>query len=233
MSSAFSEAPVEPKQRLLSSRLVRGSQLVVPGTMSVAVSWSGIEHLRARYKASSDAFQPSAFTMFAYAVAHTLRDFPMFRSTLIGEGTLRTYNHVQLGIAVGLPGDQLLLAVVPDADTLGWREFAEKTRERIELARNGTDQANEAVTISLTNMQSFGLRDAVPVVVPPAVGTLFLGAVYNGLVPDSVDLHIQRTVNMALTFDHRVMNGVGAAEFLNAVKNKVESISSLIDGGIG
>jgi pyruvate dehydrogenase E2 component (dihydrolipoamide acetyltransferase) len=232
-SGPYTEKPVDPKQRLLASRLVRGSQLVVPGTMSVTMCWSGIELLRARYKASGDAFQPSAFTMFAYAVAHALKDFPIFRSTLIGDEKLRTYNHVQLGIAVSLPEDQLVLAVIPDADALDWRTFAQTAKEKIELARTGKDQANEAVTISLTNMQSFGLRDAIPVVVPPAVATLFLGAPYNGLVPDSVELQMQRTANMALTFDHRVLNGVGAAEFLKAVKAKVEAISTLIDGGIG
>ncbi len=232
-TSTYAEAPVEPKQRLMASRLARGAQLVVPGTMSMAVSWTSIDHLRSRYKASGGEFSPSAFTMFAFAVAHALRDFPIFRSTLIGDDTLRTYKHVQLGIAVSLPGDQLVLAVIPDADKLTWREFADTAKERIELARTGKDQANEAVTISLTNMQSFGLRDAVPVVVPPAVATLFLGATYNGLAPDSVDLQLQRTANMALTFDHRVLNGVGAAEFLNAIKKKVEAISTLIDGGIG
>jgi len=229
----YSEAPLDPKQRVLASRLVRGSQLVVPGTMSVTVAWSGIDHLRARYKASEDDFKPSAFTMFAYAVAHALRDFPVFRSTLIGDDTLRTYHHVQLGIAVTLPEDQLVLAVVPDADRLEWREFAAKMRERIELARSGKDQANEAVTISLTNMQSYGLRDAIPVVVPPAIATLFLGATYNGLAPDSIELQIQRTANMALTFDHRILNGARAAEFLNVIKDKVETISTLIDGGLG
>ena len=226
---AFSESPVAPKQRLLASRLVRGSQFVVPGTMSIAVNWEGVEHLRARIKMSEDPFKPSAFTIFAYAVAKTLKDFPIFRSTLVGEDTLRTYDHVQLGIAVGLPGDELVLAVIPDADALDWRQFAETARQQIEVARQGKDQANEAVTISLTNMQSFGLRDAVPVVVPPAVGTLFLGAPYNGLAPESMEIHMQRTVNLALTFDHRVLNGVGAAQFLNAIKQKIEAISSLVE----
>lgn len=231
-SDKYVEAPVAPKQRLLASRLQRGSQLVVPGTMSLAVNWEGVDHLRARIKSSPDPFKPSAFTIFAYAVAKTLKDFPIFRSTLVGDDTLRTYNHVQLGIAVSLPGDELVLAVIPDADALTWREFGETARERIDLARTGKDQANEAVTISLTNMQSFGLRDAIPVVVPPAVATLFLGAPYNGLAPDSMEIKLQRTVNLALTFDHRILNGVGAAEFLNAIKTKVETISSLIEGGL-
>ena len=225
----FSEVTLSQKQRLLASRLVRGSQLVVPGTISVAACWEGIEHCRDRQKASSGDFQPSAFTMFAFAVAQTLKDFPAFRSTLRGEETLRTYDHASLGIAVALPGDELVLAVVGNADALSWREFAERSREGIREARDGRDQANEAVTISLTNMQAFGLRDAVPVVVPPAVGTIFLSEVYNGLDNDTRELRLRRLVNLVLTFDHRLVNGVGAADFLNAVKTKVETISSLID----
>ncbi len=221
-NESYEQHPLSQKQRLLSSRLVRGSQLVVPGTMTVATVWERIEAERARVKASGDAFQPSSFTMFAYAVARACADFPLFRSSMIGDDTIRTYHHINLGIAVALPGDELLLAVVEKADTLGWREFAEQMRAKIELARGGQDQANETVTLSLTNMQAFGLRDAVPVVVPPSVATLFLGEPYNGLAQDTAELKVRKYVNLALTFDHRLINGVGAADFLNRIKKSTE-----------
>lgn len=228
-SDAFVETALGQKQRVLNSRLVRGSQLVVPGTMTVVAWWEGIERARARQKASGGEFQPSAFTMFAYAVVQALKDYPALRSTLVGDDKIRTYHHVNLGIAVGLPGDELVLAVVEDADTLSWHDFAARARERIDLARSGKDQANESVTISLTNMQAFGLRDAVPVVVPPSVATLFLGEVYAELDAGSETPKVRRVANMALTFDHRALNGVGAAAFMQAVKAKVETISSLLD----
>lgn len=227
-NTTYDEAPMAQRQRLLASRLVRGSQLVVPGTISVVTNWEPIEGLRATHKAKGGEFQPSTFTMFAYAVAQVLKDHPFFRSSIVGDDTVRTYKHVSLGIAVGLPGDDLVIAVVPDADTLSWVDFAKTTRERIHLARSGKDQANESVTISLTNMQSFGLRDAVPVVVPPSVATLFLGEVYNTLKHGAGAPVIQRSANIALTFDHRLINGVGAANFINAIKAKIEDITNLI-----
>lgn len=227
-AAGYRERPLPPKQRLLSSRLVRAAHLAVPGTISVVANWEPIEAARARSRAAGGDFQPSTFTMFAYAVTKALVDHPAFRTSLVGEDTLRTYERVALGIAVGLPEDELVLAVVEEADTLSWREFAQRTRERIELARTGRDQATEAVTISLTNMQAFGLRDAVPVVVPPSVATLFLGEVYNALDPHPEEAKIRRSCNLALTFDHRLINGVGAANFLNAVKHHVETISSLL-----
>lgn len=227
-SDRYTEVPLTTQQRVLASRLQRGSQLVVPGTETVVMKWEAIERTRAEIKKSGGDFQPSAFTMFAFAVARALADHPSFRSTMVGEGTLRTYRHAQLGVAVALPGDELVLAVIEDADALEWRTFAERARDRIELARGGKDQVNEAVTISLTNMQRYGLRDAVPVVVTPAVATLFIGEVYWGL-PDASEHPIpQRMVNLTLTFDHRVINGVGAANFLLDVRQKVETIATLL-----
>ena len=224
----FSEQSMNAKQRLLSSRLMRGNQLVVPGTMTVAMNWEPIEGLRARYKSAGSDFQPSAFTMFAFACVKALAEFPAFRSTLRGDDTIRTYDHVNLGIAVSLPGDELVIAAVDKADTMDWRTFADSMRERIALARNGQDQAHEGVTVSLTNMQHNGIRDAVAVVVPPAVATVFLGESYNGLAQGTSELKIQRCANLGITFDHRLINGVGAADFQNRIKEYVETIGSLI-----
>lgn len=225
---SFTEQAMNAKQRLLSSRLVRGNQLVVPGTMTVAMNWEPVESLRARYKSGGGEFQPSAFTIFAYACVKALAEFPAFRSTLRGDDTIRTYDHVNLGIAVSLPGDELVIASVDKADTMDWKTFAAEMRERITLARNGQDQAHEGVTVSLTNMQHNGIREAVAVVVPPAVATVFLGESYNGLAQDTSELRIQRCANLGITFDHRLINGVGAADFQNRIKSYVETIGSLI-----
>ncbi|MCE9559715.1 MAG: 2-oxo acid dehydrogenase subunit E2 [Armatimonadetes bacterium] len=228
VSDKFVETAVAGKQRILNSRMVRGNQLVVPGTIMVAVRWDAIETRRASYKTAGGDFQPSSFTMFSFAVAQALKSFPGFRTTILGDDKYRTYNHANLGIAVSLPGDELVLAVVDDSDTFGWVQFAGRMREQIDIARGGKDQANESVTISLTNMQSFGLRDAVPVVVPPSVATLFLGEVYKGLDQNSDDLKMVKYANLALTFDHRVINGVGAAAFIKAVKELVENIDTTL-----
>ncbi|MBS1713368.1 MAG: 2-oxo acid dehydrogenase subunit E2 [Armatimonadetes bacterium] len=224
----YSEQPMGQKQRVLMSRLTRGNQLVVPGTMTVAVSWGPIEQLRREFKDAGGDFQPSAFTMFAYAAALATKDHPMFRSTIVGDGTVRTYDHIHLGIAVALPGDELVIARIDDADGMDWRTFAEACRAQIDLARGGKDQANESVTLSLTNMQAFGIRDAVAVVVPPGVATVFLGEPYNGLDPHATDVRLARYANLGITFDHRLINGVGAAHYQNAVKANVENIRDLV-----
>ncbi|MBX3113447.1 MAG: 2-oxo acid dehydrogenase subunit E2 [Fimbriimonadaceae bacterium] len=227
---SYSEQPMGGKQRVLSSRLQRGNQLVVPGMMSVVANWGEIESLRDEQKAAGGDFQPSSFTYFAYAVAKAAADHPIMRSTMVGDSNIRTYDHIQLGIAVALPGDELVVAVVENADTLDWKTFATNVRSQINLARDGKDQADESVTLSITNMQGHGIREAMAVVVPPGVATIFLGEVYNGLANDEPGkLTVQRCANIGITIDHRLINGVGGAEFLNAIKSNVEGIRQLVN----
>ncbi len=228
-SKGYVEAPLAAKQRVLGSRLVRGNQLVVPGMMSVVANWEQIERLRDEIKTGGGEFQPSTFTMFAYAVAKAATAHPIVRSTLIGDSTVRTYAHLQLGIAVARPGDELVVAVVENSDSLPWIAFASDARAKIQLARDGKDQANESVTLSITNMQGHGIRDAMAVVVPPGVATVFLGEAFNGLAQDTPELKLQRSCTIGITIDHRLINGVGGAEFLNEIKRNVENIRGLIE----
>ncbi|MCL6624327.1 MAG: 2-oxo acid dehydrogenase subunit E2 [Fimbriimonadales bacterium] len=222
VTEEYEELEISSRQRTLSYRLVRGAQLCVPGTIMVYADWSAIESAREFLRERGGEFQPSAFTMMAWCVVQAMKDHPKFRSTLPREGVLRVYKHVNLGIAVALPDDELVTAVVPQADTLSWREFAETTRRQIDLARQGQDQATEATTLSITNMSAYGLRSAIPVVVSPAVGTLFLGEPFWEAVPVMGGHEIRRFVVLSLTFDHRIVNGVGAANFLNDVKRRIE-----------
>jgi pyruvate dehydrogenase E2 component (dihydrolipoamide acetyltransferase) len=221
----FTERQMPGKQRVLNSRMVRSNALVVPGTMTVVTKWGPIEEERTKLKAGGGKFQPSGFTMFAYAVTKAMSEFPAFRSSLAGDDKIRTYDYVSLGIAVSLPGDELVIAVVDSADTFDWKDFASAARDRISLARTGKDQAHEAVTVSLTNMQAFGLRNAIPVVVAPSMATIFLGETFRDI--DEAG-RLQKVVNVTMTFDHRLCNGVGAAEFLNKVKEYVENIGAIL-----
>ncbi|MDQ2985090.1 MAG: 2-oxo acid dehydrogenase subunit E2 [Armatimonadota bacterium] len=225
-TAEYDEFELAKRQQTLAYRLARGSQLCVPGTIMVRCRWDAIEAAREGVKAGSGEFQPSAFTMMSWCVVRAMADHPKFRSTMPNETTLRTYKGANLGIAVALPGDELVTALVPNADTLSWPDFAQASRAQIEKARDGNDQATEATTLSITNMSAFGLHDAVPVVVSPSVATLFLGEAYWHPVAKMGGYDFVRMVNLSLTFDHRVINGVGAANFINAVKRSIESFTS-------
>ncbi len=227
-SDKYVQEPLPKRQTTLSYRMRRGADLVIPGTIERPVNWSGIEAVRQRYKDQGGEFQPSQYTIFAYGVAQAAKNHPKFRSILPNENDIRTYHHINLGTAVALPGDELLTAVVMEADALDFVGFAGAMREVVEKARQGQDQVSESTQLTITNMAGYNLRSAVPVLVSPAVAVLFMGVTYDMPIPKDGGFDFQRTVNLGLTFDHRLINGVGAAEFLNEIIERTESVQTTL-----
>ena len=222
----FNDAALSKTQQRLNYRLVRGVQLCVPVAASLDVDFTAIESARAGLKADLGDDAPSSLVMVLWCITRAIEKHAAFRSTLVDEGrSRRTFEHVNLGIAVALPDDILLTAVVADADTLAWSDFPTAVSRQVELARSGEDQANAATTVSVSNIGSLGLRAGVAAVVPPAMGTITLGKIFQRAVPDGDAYRFTPTATFTLTFDHRVANGAGAASFLQDLDREIREFT--------
>lgn len=215
----YIERPLSQQHRVFIYRLKRSAQIVVPGTAKRPMEWGNIRRHAEGYRNRGGSVQPSTFQTFAYCVVEAVKEHPRFRSALIGETLVREYNHLNVGIAVGRPNGELVTAVVEEADTLDFPAFVTKTQEQIAKAREGDDQASESTQLLLTYMGPYEIVDAVPVLVAPAVAILFIGAAFeqNG----------ETLVNLVLTFDHRLIQGIEAAEFLKTIVAKAKQVAEL------
>lgn len=215
----YIEKPLGHQQRVFIYRLKRSAQVVIPAVAKRPLEWSQIRAAAEAQKAGGE-IQPSSFQTFAYCVVQAIKENPRFRSALIGETTIREYKHANVGIAVGLPDGQLTIAQVNRADTMDFTTFVKTAQDQIQRAREGEDQADETCQILLTYMGPYEVYDAVPVLVAPAVAVLFIGAPFeqNGEV----------VVNLALTFDHRLIQGIEAANFLKSIVEKARQIEETI-----
>ncbi len=221
----YVDYPLPQQQRTFIYRLKRSTQLVVPATLRRPARWDAVQRVVAQFKANPNApVQPSEFQVFAYCAAQATLQHPKFRSQLVGEETLRQYPHVNLGIAVARPGDELVTALVKNASALDFASFVRTLQTQIRKARGGDDQADSSIQLLLTYMGGFQMVDAIPVLVSPAAAILFAGEAF---MVDGVP-----HVNLVLTFDHRLINGVGGAEFLNAVAENLENAESLVERGL-
>lgn len=221
----FVESPLPMSQISLNYRLTRGAQLCVPVTVINDFDWSAIDAAREKTRGHGG---PTAFSMACWCVVRAIAKHPKFRSVLSTDAKrLKTFHHVNLGVAVALAGDEMVTAVVRQADTLSQSEFFAAFNRQIEVARGGKDQADEATTVSVSNMGKAGMRIGIPAIVAPAVATLALGATFWQPFPHDNSYRFQQTVTATLSFDHRVINGVGAANFLNDVKLEVETFKLL------
>jgi pyruvate/2-oxoglutarate dehydrogenase complex dihydrolipoamide acyltransferase (E2) component len=82
--------------------------------------------------------------------------------------------------------------------------------------------SKKRVALTISSLGAHNVRSAIPVVVPPSIATLFIGAPYQMPDPKSKDGEFMEVVSLVLTFDHRWVNGVGAAAFLSAVRKGIE-----------
>ena len=212
----FSDSPLPNAQQTLNYRMARGMQSVIAVSLETDIDWASIQAAR---EATRDNGGPTGFGMFLWCVAQAMAKHPALRSSLAADGkTVRTYSHVNLGVAVALPGDELKTAMVPQADTLSQQEFFKTLSERIVAAREGQDQADAGTTVSVSNIGVSDMRSGIPVVVAPAVATLALGTVQQQPVPDGNGFKFKPVATLTMSFDHRLINGIGAANFLNEVR---------------
>ena len=83
------------------------------------------------------------------------------------------------------------------------------------------DAVNAPIVIS--SLGAFGVRAAAPIVVPPSVGTLFVGSAHHEMLGDGKKKETAEVITLSLTFDHRVVNGAGAASFVHEIKEQIEN----------
>jgi pyruvate dehydrogenase E2 component (dihydrolipoamide acetyltransferase) len=222
-SEKYDVVPLSRHQLTLNYRMTRSAQQTIPVTVQTEVNWTAIEAARAETR---QAGGPTSFVMSLWCVVEALKKHPKLRSSLAADGKhLNQYKHTNLGIAVSLPDDVLVTAVVRDADVLQQASFFEACTHQIELARNGKDQADQSTTLTVSNIGKVGMRMGIPAIVAPAVATLAMGEAYWQPVPDAngSGYRFQSAVTFTLTFDHRILNGVGAANFMNDLKQLCEN----------
>ena len=127
----------------------------------------------------------------------------------------------ELGIAVALEGDRLATASIVAANQLSWPDFAAAYSRAVEETRGGK-LIDVQAPLNLTSLGAFGVESATPIVVPPAMGTIFIGSAHERMVNEGGVVHPIEVITLSLTFDHKVVNGAAAAAFLQEVKSRME-----------
>jgi pyruvate/2-oxoglutarate dehydrogenase complex dihydrolipoamide acyltransferase (E2) component len=203
----------------LSPAITRRLSGVVPVNMQLDVQWKAIRAARDAAKRTQSPHSPSL--MLAWTVTRAMTRHPAFRRIVTRDSGIVERSPFDLGVAVALEGDRLATAAIHGADLLGWGEFAAAYARAIADTRAGKLEDVQAPLI-ITSLGSFGIEVATPIVVPPSMGTLFIGKAHERMVNDGGVVYPVEVVTLSLTFDHKVVNGAGAAAFLHELKVQAE-----------
>ncbi len=217
-----SAAPAAPAPAL-SPAITRRLGQVVPVYLTVNAKWGAIRAARRAAKARGENLTPSL--MLAWAIVRATELNSSFRRQFVDDRHIVQLGDFDLGIAVALAEDRLVTAVVPHANRLPWPEFVTAYHDNIAQVRNGRVHGEIHAPVILTSLGGFGVRTGQPLLVPPAVGTLFVGESHFEMIADEADPGrpaAREVVTLSLTFDHRVINGAGGAAFVGEVKRRIE-----------
>src|ERR1700736_4425558 len=206
----------------LSPTITRKLSRVIPANLQMDARWDAIRKARETAKKKNSKNAPSPSVMIAWAVVRAMEKRAPFRRLILEDETIVENENFDLGIAAALEGDRLATAVIVDASKKSWPEFVKINGERVKETRGGRhDPMNAAVVI--TSLGAFGVKVGAPIVVPPSVGTLFVGTAHQEIIPNGKKNETAEVITLSLTFDHRVVNGAGAASFVHDIKKQIES----------
>ena len=160
--------------------------------------------------------------MITKAVAMALRRQPRLNATLVDQ-EVRLHDSVNVGIAVNLD-EGLIVPVIFNADQKDLGQIAREGRDLAEKARAGRLQLDEISdgTFTITNLGTTGIELFTPIINPPQVAILGVGMVQRRPVVVGDALAIRPAVYFSLVFDHRAVDGVPAANFLQELKRLLE-----------
>lgn len=162
------------------------------------------------------------------ATARALKRFPIMNSNLVGDEIL-LFDMVNMGIAVAIP-DGLIVPVLKNADKMSLLEIARDARDLARKAREGSLTMDEVTggTFTISNTSMFPVDGATPILKPPETGILGISRLKERPVVYKGDIAIRTMMVLSLTFDHRVVDGAPAAEFVGTVARYIENPSLIL-----
>jgi pyruvate dehydrogenase E2 component (dihydrolipoamide acetyltransferase) len=166
--------------------------------------------------------------MLVKAVAQALREHPIMNSTLEGE-QIKVFEDVNVGVAVATEKG-LVVPVVHNADRMSLIDIVSTLKELVEKAREGrlTKEELTGGTFTLTNLGMYGVDVFIPIINPPETAILGVGRVAEKPVLVNNEIKLKPVMQLSLSFDHRIVDGAPAAQFLQRVKQILESGSEIL-----
>lgn len=217
--------PMTPLRRTIARRLVEAQQTAAMLTTFNEIDMSRVLAIRKQYQdkfVEKHKVKLGFMSFFVKAVIEALKEFPAVNAEI--EGDTIVYKHFyDIGVAVSGPKG-LVVPVVRDADRLSFAELEMSIGELANRARDNRLRVEdfEGGTFTISNGGVFGSLMSTPILNPPQVGILGMHAIQERPVGVDGKIELRPMMYVALSYDHRLIDGREAVSFLVRVKQCVE-----------
>jgi 2-oxoglutarate dehydrogenase dihydrolipoamide succinyltransferase (E2 component) len=221
--------PMSPMRAAIAQHMLDSRRTAAHVTTIVEVDMSRVAARRAELKEPMKRRGvPLTYLAFvARATVETLQEFPIVNASIDGSDIVY-HDDVNLGIAVALEPEGLIVPVIPQAQRLSLEGIAAAIADVAQRARSKQLQPDEVHggTFTITNPGQFGAVIATPIINQPQVAILDLEAIVKRPVvvegSDGDSIAIRPMAFLPLSFDHRALDGATAAKFLARIKGRLE-----------
>ena len=167
--------------------------------------------------------QASYTDMLVKAAAQALKEHPIMNSTLEGE-QIKIFEDINVGVAVATEKG-LVVPVIHNADKMSLSDIASALKLLVEKTRESklTKEDLTGGTFTITNLGMYGVDVFIPIINPPETGILGVGRIAEKPVLVDKEIKMKPVMQLSLSFDHRVVDGAPAAQFLQKVKHVLET----------
>jgi len=223
--------PLKGVRKVIAARLLESMQTTAQLTLHRAADARALQTYRARLKAAPAALELGGVTindLVLFAVSRALLQHPDLNATFDGM-QIAQYRRVDLGFAVDTPRG-LLVPVIRDAAALSLKQISAMAKRLAAAAQDGkiAPDAVQGGTFSVTNLGGLGIEAFTPIVNPPQVGILGIGAIALHPVQSMSGVEFMPQIALSLTIDHRVVDGAPGARFLATVADLLAAIDVVV-----
>ncbi len=224
---------MSPLRARIAQRLVAAQHEAAMLTTFNEVDMSAVMALRAKYQddfVKKNGIKLGFMSFFAKAVVHALREVPAVNAQIDGDSIIQNH-YYDIGVAVSTEKG-LMVPVIQNCDTLGMAEIEKRIGDAAKRARESkiTLADLEGGVFTITNGGIFGSMLSTPIINPPQSGILGLHAINERPIAVNGQVVIRPMMYLALSYDHRVVDGKEAVTFLVKVKQAIEDPTRLILG---
>ncbi|WP_027963382.1 dihydrolipoamide acetyltransferase family protein [Halalkalibacillus halophilus] len=222
------EIPVTGVRKAIAQNMVKSTTEIPHAWMAVEVDVTNLVNYRNQKKdqfKKDEGYSLTFFAFFVKAVAQALKEFPELNSTWAGDKIIQK-KAINLSIAVA-SDNQLFVPVIKDADDKSIKGIAKEIVELAGKARNGklTNDDMQGGTFTVNNTGSFGSVQSMGVINHPQAAILQVESIVKRPVYLDGMFAPRDMVNLCLSLDHRVLDGLVCGNFLQRVKEILEKIS--------
>jgi pyruvate dehydrogenase E2 component (dihydrolipoamide acetyltransferase) len=225
-TSGFTTVRMTGMRRVIADRMSASQRETAHVTLTAEVDMGEAARMRGQISAEWEKASKLKLTytdIIVKAVAKALREYPRINSTL-ADGEIHERMDVNVGVAVAM-GEGLIVPVIRNADKLPLAGISESLRALVERARTGsaTSEDLSGGTFTVTNMGMMDVDVFTPIINLPECAILGVGRIADRAVVRDGAIVIRPTMWLSLTFDHRIIDGAPAAQFLKRVKALLEN----------